>query len=72
MSTLASGYAEAGDFETAIKWSTKAVELGKGTENDDQLHKELEGYKEKKPWREEQIIEENKAPLEPGKDDLET
>ena len=72
LSTLASGYAEAGDFETAIKWSTKAVELGKGTENDDQLHKELEGYKEKKPWREEQIIEENKAPLEPGKDDLET
>ncbi|MCE9527011.1 MAG: tetratricopeptide repeat protein [Planctomycetales bacterium] len=72
LSTLASGYAETGDFETAIKWSTKAVELGKGTENDDQLHKELEGYKERKPWREEQIIEENKAPLEPGKDDLET
>ena len=72
LSTLASGYAEAGDFETAIKWSTKAVELGKGTENDEQLQKELEGYKEKKPWREEQIIEENKAPLEPGKDDLET
>ncbi|MGI8978307.1 MAG: tetratricopeptide repeat protein [Pirellulaceae bacterium] len=72
LSTLASGYAEAGDFETAIKWSTKAVELGKGTENDDQLQKELEGYKEKKPWREMQIIEENKAPLEPGKDDLDT
>lgn len=72
LSTLASGYAEAGDFETAIKWSTKAVELGKGTENDDQLQKELEGYKEKKPWREEQIIEENTAPLQPGKDDLDT
>ncbi len=72
LSTLASGYAEAGDFENAIKWSTKAVELGKGTENEEQLGKELEGYKEKKPWREEQIIEENKAPLEPGKDDLET
>lgn len=72
LSTLASGYAEAGDFETAIKWSTKAVELGKGTENDDQLQKELEGYKEKKPWREEQVIEENTAPLQPGKDDLDT
>jgi tetratricopeptide (TPR) repeat protein len=72
LSTLASGYAEAGDFETAIKWSTQAVELGKGTENDDQLHKELEGYKEKKPWREMQIIEENTAPLEPGKNDLDT
>jgi len=72
LSTLASGYAEAGDFENAIKWSTKAVELGKGTENEEQLGKELEGYKEKKPWREEQIIEENKAPLEPGKDNLDT
>ncbi len=72
LSTLASGYAEAGDFETAIKWSTKAVELGKGTENDDQLHKELKGYKENKPWREMQIVEENKAPLEAGKDDLDT
>ena len=71
LSTLASGYAEAGDFDTAIKWSTKAVELGAKTENEEQLGKELEGYKQKKPWREMQIIEENKAPLE-KKDDLET
>ena len=28
LSTLASGYAEKGDWETAIKWSSKAVELG--------------------------------------------
>jgi hypothetical protein len=30
LSTLASTYAELGDFETAIKWSEKSVELGEG------------------------------------------
>ena len=73
LSTLASGYAESGDWETAIKWSTKAVEAGHDNEEtEDQLKKELESYKEKKPWREKQEVEENTKPLEPGKDDLET
>ena len=73
LSTLASGYAESGDWETAIKWSTKAVEVGaEEAETSDQLKKELDSYKEKKPWREKQEIEENTKPLEPGKDDLET
>ncbi|QDU26017.1 TPR repeat-containing protein YrrB [Anatilimnocola aggregata] len=71
LSTLASGYAEKGDFETAIKWSTKAVELGEG-EVKDQLKKELESYKEKKPWREAQNVEENTKPLGPASNDLET
>jgi tetratricopeptide (TPR) repeat protein len=51
LSTLAASYAETGDFETAITWSEKAVELGaealKG-----QLAKELESYQSQKPWRE--------------------
>jgi tetratricopeptide (TPR) repeat protein len=51
VSTLAAGYAETGDFETAIKWSKKAVELGEG-EVVDQLKKELASYQAKKPWRE--------------------
>jgi tetratricopeptide (TPR) repeat protein len=73
LSTLASGYAESGDWETAIKWSSKAVEVGSDeAETVDQLKKELESYKEKKPWREKQEIEENTKPLEPGKGDLET
>lgn len=51
LSTLAAGYAESGDFDTAINWSKKAVELGK--ENiKGQLGKELESYQAKKPWRE--------------------
>jgi tetratricopeptide (TPR) repeat protein len=73
LSTLASGYAEKGDWETAIKWSTKAVELGAKEEDvSDQLHKELDSYKEKKPWREKQVIEENTAPLGAKPNDLET
>jgi tetratricopeptide (TPR) repeat protein len=72
LSTLAAGYAEQGDWETAIKWSSKAVELGAGEAMvDDQLKKELESYKEKKPWREKQEIEENTKPLG-KKSDLET
>lgn len=63
LSTLASGYAESGDFETALKWSAKAVELGEG-EMKEQLGKELESYKQKKPWREAQNVEENTKPLD--------
>lgn len=73
LSTLAAGYAEKGDWENAIKWSTKAVEVGsKDAEVGDQLKKELESYQEKKPWREKQEIEENTKPLGSKSSDLET
>lgn len=61
LSTLASGYAESGDFETAIRWSTKAVELGEG-EMKEQLRKELESYQQKMPWREKQDVKEKGDP----------
>ncbi len=51
LSTLAASYAESGDFETAIKWSKKAVEAGPEALKS-QLGKELESYEAKKPWRE--------------------
>lgn len=63
LSTLAAGYAEKGDFETAIKWSTKAVEAGTG-EQKEQLSKELESYQQKKAWRESQSTEEKPNPPE--------
>jgi tetratricopeptide (TPR) repeat protein len=73
LSTLAAGYAESGDFETAKKYSAKAVELGaKDEEVDAQLKKELESYQEKKPWREKQEVEENTKPIGKSKSDLET
>lgn len=65
LSTLGAAYAEKGNFEEAIKWSTKAVELGKIEENAqlEQLEQELKSYGEGKPWREKQETEENKVPL---------
>lgn len=58
LSTLAAGYAEMGDFDKAIEWSNKAVELGEG-EVGEQLAEELVSYKAKKPWREKQTVEED-------------
>ena len=53
LSTLAASYAETGDFETAMNWSRKAVELGGSKEMKEQLGKELDSYKQHKAWREE-------------------
>jgi len=51
LSTLAAAYAETGDFDTALKWSTKATEIGM-EEHNEELKNELESYKARKPWRE--------------------
>ena len=69
LSTLASAYAETGDFETALKWSAKAIELS-DDETKEQLKEELESYKKKKPWRELQETDEKKPPVDPA--DLQT
>jgi tetratricopeptide (TPR) repeat protein len=57
LSTLAAGYAEAGDFEKAIQWSQKAVD-NSSDELREPLTKELESYRAGKPWREIQNVEE--------------
>lgn len=71
LSTLAAAYAETGDFDNAMKWSQKAVELSQkavdsaSADDDrnklkadhDQLQKELDGYHERKPVRERQTAE---------------
>jgi len=74
LSTLAACYAETGDFEEAIKWSTKAVELGGQAAHAqlEQLEKELQSYRESKPWREKQEVKENKPPLIKPADTIET
>lgn len=59
ISTLAAGYAETGDFETAKKYSRQAVELGSDVDDvKSQLMKELKSYEDGEPWREKQSLEE--------------
>ena len=50
--TLAAAYAESGDFEKAVKWQTKAVELAKGADKAG-FTERLRLYKAGKPYREE-------------------
>lgn len=80
ISTLAAAYAEAGDFDNAVKYSTQAVEMSETEEENkpdeevqSQLKKELEGYKAKKPFRERQETEEKKpaGDKKPPRQDLE-
>ena len=67
LSTLASAYAELGDFEKARDWSEKAVAAAdKESEQYEHLVKELESYKQNKPWREKQNVEEKPLPGEAG------
>jgi tetratricopeptide (TPR) repeat protein len=59
VSTLAAGYAEQGDFETARRYSKQAVEAADvADEVREQLAGELASYENKKPWRERQEMEE--------------
>ncbi|MDR0336232.1 MAG: tetratricopeptide repeat protein [Planctomycetaceae bacterium] len=56
LSTLAAAHAELGNFDKAIEWSQKSIEYAKDDENVneriEELQKELESYKQKKPFRE--------------------
>jgi tetratricopeptide (TPR) repeat protein len=65
LSTLAAAFAEAGNFEKAIEWAEKAVSVGQTEDHEqiEQLRNELESYRQGKPWREEQQIEENAIPI---------
>jgi cytochrome c-type biogenesis protein CcmH/NrfG len=67
LSTLAAGYAESGNFDKAREWSQKAVELGSDdADTNAQLKKELASYKDNKPWRERQTIEEKSTSTDSG------
>jgi len=74
LSTLASAYAELGDFDNAVKWIEQGLELAGRIEYDqtEHLEKELKSYQEKKPWRE-RLDENAPDPLDPvAPDDVET
>jgi hypothetical protein len=81
LSTLAAAYAETGDFDSALKWSKKAVETSQKLldlaaddqareeleANHKQLTKEVENYEQKKPVRERQSAEDK--PIAPSTKD---
>ena len=51
LDSLAAAYAETGDFENALKWQEKAVEMVRG-DGKKSFVARLDSYKDKKPWRE--------------------
>ena len=74
LSTLAAAYAETGQFDKAVEWSEKAVQLGRETKEPqlEQLEAELESYRKKEPWRERTEAKENKIPLAPRSSGVDT
>ena len=52
LGTLAAAHAEAGDFNAAVKWQTKANGLYTDTEDKTKGEERLKLYREKKPYRE--------------------
>ncbi|MDA7951323.1 MAG: tetratricopeptide repeat protein [Pirellulaceae bacterium] len=51
LSTLGAAHAEMGNWSEAEKWAAKALELSEEDQREG-FQKELDSYKEKKPWRE--------------------
>jgi len=74
LSTLAAAYAETGEFDKAVEWADKAVELGTQSNETqlEQLKEELESYRKKMPWREKTETKQNKVPLVPGSSGVDT
>ena len=52
LGTLAAAYAEAGDFDSAVKWQTRANELYPDPAGKLQGEERVKLYREKKPYRE--------------------
>ena len=52
LSTLAAAYAETGDFENAMKYIQKAIEINKDESIAQSIKNEMESYKQNKPIRE--------------------
>ena len=52
LENLAAAYAECGRFDEAVKWQSRAIELGTGLLDPDEAEERLDLYKEGKPFRE--------------------
>ena len=52
LDTLACAYAETGNFDSAVEWSQKALELTNEATDRGEISKHLKNFKSGKPWRE--------------------
>ena len=52
LETLAAAYAETGDFDSAVKWQTKAIALEADPKEKEEYQARLMLYRENKPYRE--------------------
>ena len=50
MATLAAAHAERGEFDKAVEWQTKAIEIAPKAQKD-QYQQRLKLYQDKKPYR---------------------
>jgi tetratricopeptide (TPR) repeat protein len=50
LDTLSAAYAESGDFDAAVKWQTKAIELLTNEGEKDAYRTRLKLYQERKPY----------------------
>ena len=71
LSTLAAAYAESGDFENAVKWSEKSIELADEGRQKEDLMEELETLKAGQPIRENEA-EDDKESDDKESDDKES
>ena len=52
LATLAAAYAEVGEFDKAVEWEEKAIQLYANADDHKKGEEQLKLYKEKKPYRE--------------------
>jgi tetratricopeptide (TPR) repeat protein len=57
LDTLAAAHAEAGDFDSAVKWQTRAIELLTDENQKADFRSRLELYQARKPYREPIVVQ---------------
>jgi tetratricopeptide (TPR) repeat protein len=62
LDTLAAAFAETGEFESAVKWQSKAIELAPSPEDKRDFQARLRRYEDKKPYRQNRPQKDSPSP----------